>query len=492
MKPWTVALVVIASTYGILLMVLLMLRWYSRFSRVVHDHRPKHQESFCLPPRVYADRPKKCEDVAVNSHGRERSSKVSNSCYSVRHFEWTKHPSQMADALDRGWTAFALSYSCIPPGPSVSPMPWNICTKGSLDEAFLPEIHWGITGPGAELVQLIRLNPRVGLQESFLPSVQTLQSALPLPGPSFEPNSFPQEAYFELTILSNGTGQKRNSFSYEVYVEDDRLILIPDNISSSMIESSAEGENYNCFSVDNFDSDANSDQKTAASKELLEKRGHQVGLPTEDDAKHIQSSGETMKEINTRVIAVGLTAESASSFHLPGTYWGSIGFQSNGKILLNGTSCTQEGSKFYAERRFETTVNTTLGCGYYPPSKKVFFTLNGELMAEVIGTESEFGQPLYVAVGSNFDTTVMVNFGQAPFVYGPANNQRAANPSGWKPFLKFSKSRENSGDFFTMSTVDSRPSDSTTFEETEHSHAFSVTDSSDCFEIVLESVTLQL
>ncbi|KAJ7279220.1 hypothetical protein O6H91_Y378800 [Diphasiastrum complanatum] len=335
MKPWKVALVATASTSGIFLMVLLMIRWCSRPGRAVHDHRPKPQENIRRPARLHTDRPKELIDVAFTS--RERSSKVSKSSYFMRPFEWKKYPNQMADAIDRGWTAFALSYASVPSGPSMSPIPWKLCsTKGPSDEAFLPEVIWGMAGPEAELVQLIRLNPGMSFQESLLFSVQTLQSALPLPGPSIGQSSFPQEAYFEISILLEGT-QKKNWFSFNGYVEDSRKKLIAKNTpSSSIIECNTVVSKHRSFSVDDFESEADSEYKGELRK-LIQKRGHQIDPAKKDASNHMQSNGETTEQNENQVVAVGLTAKGAPSFYLPGTYWGSVGFQSNGKILLNGT-----------------------------------------------------------------------------------------------------------------------------------------------------------
>ena len=105
-------------------------------------------------------------------------------------------------------------------------------------------------------------------------------TALPLPGPSFGNNSaFPQEAYFEITIL--------NSHS-----DDD-----DDDESVGKIK---EGHRINCVEELKIDGKESS-KKDEAAKLLL-----------------------------------GLTTEGSSApSKLPGSYPGSIGFNSNGSVHLD-------------------------------------------------------------------------------------------------------------------------------------------------------------
>ncbi|CAN8244690.1 unnamed protein product [Cochlearia groenlandica] len=72
--------------------------------------------------------------------------------------------------------------------------------------------------------------------------------------------------------------------------------------------------------------------------------------------------------------------------------------------------------------------NKVVGCGYDPRKKKVYFTVNSHLVHVINCKADEFGTPLYPILASNTDVRVLVNLGQFPFSYSPANAQRTSNP----------------------------------------------------------------
>ncbi|XP_024010486.1 uncharacterized protein LOC112085498 [Eutrema salsugineum] len=95
--------------------------------------------------------------------------------------------------------------------------------------------------------------------------------------------------------------------------------------------------------------------------------------------------------------------------------------------------------------------NKVVGCGYDPRKKKVYFTVNSHLVHVINCKADEFGSPLYPILASNREATVLVNLGQSPFYYGPANVQRTPNPcAGETPGL------EDSKELFSIGRLDSQ------------------------------------
>lgn len=72
--------------------------------------------------------------------------------------------------------------------------------------------------------------------------------------------------------------------------------------------------------------------------------------------------------------------------------------------------------------------NKVVGCGYDPRKRKVYFTVNSHLAHVINCKADEFETPLYPILASNTEATVLINLGQFPFHYGPANLQRTPNP----------------------------------------------------------------
>ncbi|EOA21699.1 hypothetical protein CARUB_v10002125mg [Capsella rubella] len=95
--------------------------------------------------------------------------------------------------------------------------------------------------------------------------------------------------------------------------------------------------------------------------------------------------------------------------------------------------------------------NTVVGCGYDPKKKKVYFTVNSHLVHVINCKAEEFGTPLYPTLASQTEATVIVNLGQSPFYYGPANGQRTPNPcAGTTAGL------EDSKELFSIGRIDPR------------------------------------
>ena len=100
-----------------------------------------------------------------------------------------------------------------------------------------------------------------------------------------------------------------------------------------------------------------------------------------------------------------------------------------------------------------------IGCGYDPRQKKVFFTLDSELVHVFYCQSEEFGTPLHPTLASNIDISVLVNFGQSPFKYGPANAQRTPNPCFIAPIANSAGATlgyDDSKELFSMGRIDSQ------------------------------------
>lgn len=396
------------------------------------------------------------------------------SFFPVKPFLWNDHPSLISDAVEHGWSTFSFSYT--------SPLPpnfWDLCTGCSLPRQFEPDISWEM-GDGSDYLQKIRLNPGLLMKkESSVPPVQTLQTALPLPGPPLGPQSFPQEAYFEITILTEGREYNFDA-SHSSFTDNEHVKLISKHFLSGKHLSSELTTNY--------------------PNELFEIRGEQQSKGSEKGAKAAEKTDNRHIEMGRlagrsedqlQAIAVGLAAGGAPPFRLPGCDAGSVGFHSSGRVYLNGALHIEQEPKIPCLKRAWSIVNTTVGCGFDPAAKTVFFTVNGEQVCELTASSAEFGNPLFPTIAANYDVTVLSNFGQSPFEYAPANAHRVPDPCFKRPFSTSLKAsvNEDSGDLFSMGRIDSHwltDIVSPTSEELQHRHMFSEAES-DLFEIVLDS-----
>jgi hypothetical protein len=73
-------------------------------------------------------------------------------------------------------------------------------------------------------------------------------------------------------------------------------------------------------------------------------------------------------------------------------------------------------------------VDKVVGCGFEPAKRKVFFTVDGQLVHAVSCNAEAFSSPLYPVLASSFDVMALVNLGQSKFRYAPGNARRTANP----------------------------------------------------------------
>ncbi|CAN1789534.1 hypothetical protein LINPERHAP1_LOCUS18519 [Linum perenne] len=142
-------------------------------------------------------------------------------------FNWSDHPSLITDAVENGWSRFGFTVAAPSQLPSSSPsvrssILLGLCAAGdyyyyrggggreTLPPA--PKISWEVSQASANFMQKIRLNSglkRVSLSNSSTSAGSVIRTAHPLLGPPLGNNInsvFPQEAYFEITILYSRSG----------------------------------------------------------------------------------------------------------------------------------------------------------------------------------------------------------------------------------------------------------------------------------------------
>ncbi|GMY28711.1 Concanavalin A-like lectin/glucanase domain containing protein [Fagus crenata] len=332
-------------------------------------------------------------------------------------FSWSDHPSLINDAVENGWSQFAFtdnntSSSTITRSASLL----GLCVVGDHGiRETEAEISWEVCQGSLEYMQKIRFNSglkRLSIsQRPSTAATTVIRTALPLPGPSLGNNiAFPQEAYFEITILfSHGDDKELDGTAKE----GERTKLIHENLNVKA--------NYSESLV-----------HVTSSSRKVNKVEEKLKVENEESGK-----GEMVK------LSLGLTAGGSLPSKLPGSYPGSIGFNSNGSVYLDGIKLVYESEEVEWGR-----TEKVIGCGFHPRQKKVFFTVDSELVHVVHCKSEEFGTPLYPILAANTDILVLVNMGQSVFKYGPANAHRTPNPCFIHPPL-------NSPDDATMDYEDS-------------------------------------
>eukprot|EP01018_Ginkgo_biloba_P039881 Gb_17990 [translate_table: standard] len=373
--------------------------------------------------------------------------------YPLKAFAWNDHPSLIAEAVEHGWATFAFTNTCSTFAPANSSL-WDLCSGGCTEERIESEISWEM-GTGSDFMQKIRLNPGLPTKKNMnlLPPVQSLQTALPLPGPPLGPLSFPQEAYFEITILAEN-GEYVAAVQKSVS-EDEDVKLISQSFKSEERPLSSESAGTEFTQRVEFDVK----KSPRRDSNRLENGIIQHGSKDFRQLNNVQDSSG-----HPKVISLGLAVGGTPPYRLPGCEPGSVGFHSTGFVFLNGMAHVDGDpeQKPASANRAWGCVNTVIGCGFDPASKKVFYTLNGEQVYSLTCKSDEFGNPLYPTIAANYDVTVMVNFGQSSFEYSAANAQRVPDPCFRRPANSTSKKfpgsslYEDSADLFSMGRIDSQ------------------------------------
>lgn len=212
-------------------------------------------------------------------------------------FNWDDHPYLVVDAVENGWSRFAFTnYKTNMAAPSKRSTLLGACAAGEYGRENETEISWEVCHGSVEYMQKISLNPglKKGLHtnnnSSNMSVASVIRTALPLPGPPLGNYAFPQEAYFEITILCSCVGDHES------------------------VVGKREGE------------------KT---KLLIEDSSNGTGdLDKVEEMKlgHKEAGGKS----GSVMFSLGLTTGGGVPLRVPGSYPRSIGFNSNGSVFLEG------------------------------------------------------------------------------------------------------------------------------------------------------------
>ncbi|XP_076953671.1 uncharacterized protein LOC143627834 [Bidens hawaiensis] len=395
MLGW-IHITLVAASAGIFLFLLFIL-----FKYIFRHPKPP-------PPAV--------ENTSVSRH--ETSSKK------LTLFNWSDNPTLITDAIENGWSRFAFTDYISSSSVGSSRFLLGSCAggvDGSGEYEDDVEISWEVCPGSADFMQKIRFNSGfkkiIKTTTLAMSAASVIRSALPLPGPEVGNTSpFPQEAYFEITILScyeSEDGKGVNGKGGMSLGEDENIMLIQEN------DVKVKGGNAN----------------------MEELRGRSC----------VKEIGGGENEVSV-MLSVGFTVGGPLLVKLPGSYPESIGFHSDGSVYLDGNKLITESNIERWERS-----DKVIGCGYNPSLKNLFFTVDSKLVLEINCKGDEFGTPLYPVLAASSDVVVLVNFGQSVFKYAPANMQRTQNPCFIGPVATSSSSGyEDSKELFSMRNIDSQ------------------------------------
>ncbi|GAB2222444.1 hypothetical protein Drorol1_Dr00013664 [Drosera rotundifolia] len=327
-------------------------------------------------------------------------------------FNWADHPDLVTDAVETGWSRFAFMINHkMHPSVVRSPSLLGFRDHGreTLQQA---EMSWEIGEGSVDFMQKVRLNPgelhmkktmMISARDNTLGARTMARTALPLPGPA---PSFPQEAYFEIIVLDA--------------IEEGRQKMKGDGEKTKLI-----GQN-------------------------LESLSHVNSVHSIQGFEEVKKTGA--REVVR--VSVGFGTAGSLPFRTPGSYTGSIGFNSNGSVYLDGKELVYE-----SEKEDWGQAKRVIGCGFDPRKKKVFFTVDSEIVHVILCKSEEFGAPLYPVLAANIDITALVNFGQTSFSYAPANSNRTSNPCFIGPHGNYPVAAQladvDSRELFSMGRVDS-------------------------------------
>ncbi|KAL5074745.1 hypothetical protein RYX36_013729 [Vicia faba] len=429
---------VIASTVGCVSTILLILicrRWcYRRNRRDSSSEQANLTRIESSRTRIHHHMPSVHHQIQIDQGNKNKSSNHNHSLFrsgkrtATGLFSWINNPSMAVDAVENGWSRFAFtSYKSYMPSPS---------KRSTLLGSFAApdyksseaEISWEVSSESDEFMQKVRLNSGIkklnqiiqnqnGYSNSVVNSV--IRTALPLPGPVLGNCVFPQESYFEITILNSSISDEFESVRKSV--EGDKAMLIAKGNSEALVHVTSGGKNSKVSSVEEMKVDGR------------------------------DGGGNKSESV---MFSLGLTIGGPVVLKVPGSYPGSVGFNSNGSVYLDGMKLV-----FESEKADWIGTDKVIGCGFDPRQKKVFFTLDSELMHVIHCQTEEFSTPLYPTLAANIDITVLVNFGQNAFKYAPANAQRTPNPCLVSPLVNSPAATigyDDSRELFSMGRIDSQ------------------------------------
>ncbi|XP_021722568.1 uncharacterized protein LOC110690047 [Chenopodium quinoa] len=354
-------------------------------------------------------------------------------------FNWADHPALVTDAVENGWSRFAFT-SYVSRSPSVrsslfdslrvtgdfysSRESSSIINSTSINQV---EESWEIGSGSVDFMQKLSfkikgLNLGGGAVAASSSSVakSVVRMALPLPGPPMV-QSFPQEAYFEINVLnSNEDNVKFNG-------EGEKTKLLFQRSFSSTASSGIGKTQEGLFHV-------SSSRGSYLLEELKIGGGGRRG------------GGDGVK------MSIGLSVGGFVTTRIPGSYPGSIGFNSDGSVFLGGMKLV-----FESENEDWAKTGRVIGCGFDPRKKEVYFTVDSELVHVIHCKSEDFERPLYPVIATKIGITMLVNLGQSSFSYLPANAHRTPNPCFIGPVVNSSAAAlgyEDSKELFSMGRID--------------------------------------
>jgi hypothetical protein len=237
-------------------------------------------------------------------------------------FQWADHPLLVTEAAENGWAQFVFAVA--PPrarsSASSSPL-WGTCpacdagTSRDMAEAAA----WEVPADSSERMQAVRLNPSIATttaasSRKWLPgsiasplrgdsdatgihgALCVARMSLPLPGPPLAGGPFPQDAYFEVTIIYLNTRRPEWSAS---------------RASRRGKDGSGQSDRVKLISFAPHVTDLVQENRAAKDDQ-------------QDRQRHL-------------VMSMGLAADPSRP-SLAGTYASSIGFHSNGAVYLDGNN----------------------------------------------------------------------------------------------------------------------------------------------------------
>ncbi|KAF9621607.1 hypothetical protein IFM89_024553 [Coptis chinensis] len=360
-------------------------------------------------------------------------------------FDWSDHPSLVLEAVEHGWSRFAFKGRNMS-SPSTRSALLALCVPVDLGRESEAEISWEVCAGSVEYMQKVRLNS--GLRKAIVGSTplfgvsSVVQTALPLPGPFLGNSSFPQEAFFEITTLSSREDGARNV-------------------------SKGEGEKTKLIQ-EVANANAQSDELKIAIKDEGRSEAVSMCLGLTVGGSFLRNSlAPILDQLDSmRTVLFILTVRIKLVFENEKAEWES--------------------------------TDRVIGCGFNPSQKKIFFTIDSELVHVIHCKSDEFGSPLYPTLAANIDITVVVNFGQRSFKYAPANSHRTTNPcfirsvtNGHTATLGYEDSKE----LFSMGRIDAEwlnrcttKSSHSTINNDNRNVEIDVESETDLFEIVLDNM----
>ncbi|KAI7738547.1 hypothetical protein M8C21_004046 [Ambrosia artemisiifolia] len=411
--------VVVASTGIFLLILFYLTRFFCYHTKTQQQQQPIQRATSIQNGIVKLHQQQNMLSNNTNNKRRTNYYVLRRGMSSKVLFNWSDNPTLVTEAVENGWSRFAFTAFASSPSVSKNSV-FGYCGPTGDGTGNKPvETGWEVCEGSTEFVQIIRFNSgRTGSG-----TMAVVKSALPLPGPALNTSAFPQDAYFEITILS----------------------LFEDEITGLSLGVNSEGEKIKLIE---------NNQGKVSSESLVHVKSTGGGFGKGEELKGWSGGKDIVEGVKVEklgvVLSVGFAGGGSMPVKVPGSYPGSIGFNSDGSIYLEGVKLTNE-----LESEEWGKVEKVIGCGYNPSQRKVYFTVDSKLVREVYCMTEEFETPLYPVLAANSNVTVLVNFGQSVFKYTQANLHRTPNPcfvgqSASSPIIGSEDSRE----LFSMGRID--------------------------------------